>query len=126
MAIYGIGTDLVQIHRVALLWERFGEKLARRILADVEWPAFQAQLSPAAFLAKRFAAKEAVAKALGIGLGAQLAFKEIAVTHTPQGQPQICLLGKAESLLKPHHHIHISISDERDMAIAFVVIEQHG
>ena len=65
----------------------------------MEWASFEQHKAPAIFLAKRFAAKEAVAKALGTGIGAQVAFNEIAVTHTAQGQPQIVLVGKAAALL---------------------------
>lgn len=124
MAIRGIGTDIVQCSRIESLWRSYGERFARRILSEIEWPAFEGHAFPASFLAKRFAAKEAVAKALGTGIGQQIAFKDMAITHTPEGQPQMVLLGKARTLLSDADHIHLSITDERDLAVAFVVIEK--
>lgn len=126
MAIQGIGTDIVQLHRIAPLWRQYGERFAKRILAPAEFEEFLQKTNQIAFLAKRFAAKEAVAKALGTGFGEKLAFKDICVTHNLAGKPGIMLLGKATALCEPNVQIHLSISDERDLAMAFVIIENQG
>jgi holo-[acyl-carrier protein] synthase len=123
MNIIGIGTDMVQQSRIRLLYERYGERFINRILSLDEQRIFNTLNQPCAFLAKRFAAKEAVSKALGIGIGEKLAFNEISVTNLSSGQPQVTLLGKAE-ILGINKSIHISLSDEKDYALAFVVICQ--
>ncbi|MFI4937576.1 MAG: holo-ACP synthase [Candidatus Berkiellales bacterium] len=118
--IVGIGTDLVSIARIKTMLDRFGERLVNRILSIDEQVLYRECLFPETFMAKRFAAKEAVAKALGTGIGA-IAFNEISVTNLPSGQPMVTLLGKAEKFAK-NKNIFISLSDEAEQALAFVVI----
>lgn len=120
----GIGTDLVAKSRIGSLVENFPERFAQRILSKAELNNYYKKRS-IDFLAKRFAGKEAVAKALGTGIGEKVAFHEISITNLPSGQPQVTLLGKAEKLMKEFNikKIHISLSDEKDFALAFVVIE---
>lgn len=121
--IVGIGTDLIQIGRIRGVLQRQGERFARRILTSQEFLVFSGHHAPAAFLAKRFAAKEALSKALQTGIG-RISWQDVQVTNSPTGAPGIELLGKAQALLAAQggHNILLSLSDERDYALAFVVI----
>ena len=83
--IFGIGTDIVQVARLETLWQRHGERAARRILAPDEWAEFSVCADPARLLAKRFAAKEAFAKALGTGVQAPASLTALAITHGRDG-----------------------------------------
>ena len=98
-----------------------GHVFVERILSDAECVLFQQTRNPIAFLAKRFAAKEAIAKALGTGIGAQVAFKEISVTNLSNGKPFVTLLGKAQHVFR-NREIVISLSDEKEYALAFAII----
>lgn len=120
-----MGTDLVAVARMAVLHERYGERLARRLLAPAERQAYRASPAPAALLARRFAAKEAAAKALGTGIGAHAAFTDIELVHDPAGAPQLRLHGAAARHAETLgvRHTHVSLSDEHDYALAFVVLE---
>ena len=123
--IVGIGTDIVCIERTEAMLMRQGDAIARRILADQEWQQFQAAKQPAAFLAKRFAAKEATAKAFGTGFRDGLSLQHIIVTNNELGQPAIHFKYRAAELakeLKVQQH-HISLSDEQSYAIAYVILE---
>lgn len=124
--IYGIGTDIVSTRRIAAAWERHGEAFARRILAPQEWERFAADSHPARFLAKRFAAKEAFAKALGTGIRAPATWHNIRVTHDELGKPALDFDPELADLLEHHaiHRHHLSISDEKEMAAAFVILER--
>jgi len=122
--IYGIGTDIVSIARIAGAIERHGARFAQRILAESEQQAFAEAVRPEHFLAKRFAAKEAAAKAFGTGFSDGLCMSDIAVTHDTRGRPLLSFSGRAESLcieLGIGEHF-LSISDEKDNAIAFVTL----
>ena len=123
--ILGIGTDIVRIERIERALQRHGDRFAQRILAEVEWPAWQACAQPARMLAKRFAAKEAAAKAFGTGFSAGLSLQHIAITHDAMGRPLLSFSGHAETLCERLGvcHSHLSISDEHDYAIAFVTLE---
>lgn len=122
--ILGIGTDLVQVARMQGMWERHGARLAERILHPLEREDLPPE-HPAGFLARRFAAKEALSKALGCGIGADMALAEAGVTHDARGRPEFVLEGRARATAERlgAGTIHLSISDERDYAQAFVVIE---
>jgi holo-[acyl-carrier protein] synthase len=127
MTILGIGTDMVAKSRIKVLIERFPEKFAARILSEDELKCFNLNKQTAVdYLAKRFAGKEAVAKALGTGIGEKVAFNEISITNLPSGKPQVTLLGKAQILITEFNikAIHISLSDEKDFALAFAVVEK--
>ncbi len=121
--MHGIGTDLVEIARIAALHERYGERFVKRILSQAEYELFNQQRQSIPFLAKRFAGKEAVAKALGTGLGAQVAFTDISITNHQNGKPVVELLGKASALLAQLgiREILISLSDEKHYALAFAM-----
>jgi len=122
--IYGIGTDLVYIPRIEALLLRHGMKFARRILADSEFVEFQQSTKPAEFLAKRFAAKEATSKALGTGFRNGLSLKHIAVGHDELGRPTLDYYGEGARLVEQFaiEDSHLSLSDERDYALAFVTL----
>ncbi len=123
--LIGIGTDLARIQRFAALLSRRGDAISRRLLTPNERLAQQKAANPAAFLAKRFAAKEALLKALGTGLSSGLSWQQLEVSNDAQGKPLMKLSGAAADLAKAKGvtQIHLTISDERDYALAFVVLE---
>ncbi|HER19489.1 MAG TPA: holo-ACP synthase [Chromatiales bacterium] len=122
--IHGIGTDIVAIARMQRLWERYGEALAARMLAADERERLAGRSDPARFLAKRFAAKEAAAKALGTGFRDGLALRHIAVGNDALGKPELRLDGRAAELAERLgvRGCHLSLSDEADYAVAFVIM----
>lgn len=123
--IAGIGTDIVRVERIGRSLERLGEAFALRILAESELPEFHASKQKAHFLAKRFAVKEAASKAFGTGIGAELSFHDIAVAHDERGKPLLRFSEAAKARLGERgitDH-HVSISDEHEYVIAFVVME---
>jgi holo-[acyl-carrier protein] synthase len=115
--ITGIGTDIVDIRRVEKLMAKMGAgKFAAKILSAEELKfTTPKQLDSAAYLAKRFAAKEAIAKALGTGIGKGIKFKEITIAKTPQKAPKV-ILSKCKNV-----KMHISLADEPPYAMAFAV-----
>lgn len=123
--IFGIGTDMVEIARMEGLLERRGAAAARRILAASEVAEFDASPEPARFLAKRFAVKEAFSKALGTGVRAPVLLTSIAIVHDAQGKPGLCLSDELQQYCRDRGvaRQHVSISDERHYALAFVVLE---
>ena len=98
MAILGLGTDIVEIARIEAVIARSGDRLARRVLSDHEWAIWQQHQQPVRFLAKRFAVKEAAAKALGTGIRNGLAFNQFEVYNDELGKPKLRLWGEAKSL----------------------------
>lgn len=123
--IYGIGTDIVEVARIEASVAQFGDDFAKRILAESELPSYQQTKLKARFLAKRFAAKEAFSKALGTGLRAPATFQNIAISHDNLGKPILVLADELQTLLQAKNiqHMHVSISDEKNLATAFVVLE---
>lgn len=123
--IVGIGTDIIRIDRIAKVLDRAGVAFARRVLTPAELVTFAQRSSPAPWLAKRFAAKEAVAKAFGTGIG-RLSFQHIEVFNDPSGAPQLRLHDYGLELQQERgvRHLHVSLSDEQDNALAFVVLER--
>jgi len=123
--IVGIGVDLVKIERIARLLDRYGKRLADKILSPAEMPLFAKTKNPTAMLAKRFAAKEAVAKALGTGMRGGVYFPQIEITNKPSGAPVVLLGGKARERAEKLRvkSTHVSISDEEDFVVAFAVME---
>lgn len=123
--ILGIGADVVEIARVARLLERYGERFARRVLGDIEWDDFRATSHPERYLASRFAVKEAFAKAFGTGLRAPVLLTHISVAHDALGRPLLRLAPELQALsdrrgVKTHH---VTLSHERSIACAVVVLE---
>ena len=124
--IYGVGADLVEPARVAALLERYGERFARRVLTAAEWPAYQQTLRRDLFLAGRFAAKEAFSKALGTGLRHPATLRAISVLQDSLGKPSLAFAPALERLLRERGIVghHLSLSHERRLACAFVVLER--
>ena len=122
--IYGIGTDIVSVERMRNNIERYGDRFAERILSDEELKDFKAVINHAHFLAKRFAAKEAVAKAMGTGFIGGLSLREISVGHDGLGKPVLKFTGKAKEFILREKiaSSHISLADEVDYAVAFVTL----
>lgn len=123
--IFGIGTDIVEVVRIENTLARFGATFAERILTSHEWQSYAQSASQARFLAKRFAAKEAFAKALGTGIRGPVSFQNIRVEHDALGKPVLRFAPELQQLLdsKNVRRMHLSISDEKALAAAFVVLE---
>ena len=123
--IYGVGTDLIEIERIAQALERFGERFALRILCEPEMRRFRQHVKPTAYLAKRFAAKEAFTKALGTGIHAPANWHGVWVENLRSGQPELRYTAALQELLRQRGvgRAHLSITDERGMASATVILE---
>jgi holo-[acyl-carrier protein] synthase len=123
--IYGVGNDVVEIGRIEKALERFGERFAQRILCESELRRFSGHRKPAAYLAKRFAAKEAFTKALGTGIRAPANWHGVWVKNLPSGKPVLEYSAALRSLLEKRGvtSAHLSLSDEREMAFATVILE---
>ncbi len=127
--IIGLGNDLCEIARVEQTLARYGERFTRRCFTDIERMKSDRRAQRAASYAKRFAAKEACAKALGTGLSFGVYWRDMGVVNLPSGKPTMKLTNGALAILeritpkgmKPH--IHLTITDDGGMAQAFVIIE---
>ncbi|MEH6490825.1 holo-ACP synthase [Halopseudomonas sp.] len=121
--IRGIGTDLVLVSRIEAVLGRQGERFAQRILTPDEFLRFASHRQPARFLAKRFAAKEAILKALGTGLANGLSWQHMQIDNDPAGAPMVRLTAVAAQLLAQGGggRMLLSLSDEREQALAFAV-----
>lgn len=122
--IRGIGSDILQISRIEAALERTAG-LERRILTAPELTAFSDSSFPARFLAKRFAAKEAIVKALGTGIGRGVSWQHIEIDKDQFGKPLVRLSEGAEQRAEQLEirNIHLSYSDEKEYVVAFVVAE---
>jgi len=127
--IIGVGADLCNAGRIAKTLERFGERFTTRVFTPLERARAERGVLAAQSYAKRFAAKEACAKALGTGLRMGIAWREMGVVNAPGGQPRLELTGAAAarlaSLTPPGHvaRLHLTLTDDAPFALAFVVIE---
>ena len=126
--IYGVGTDLIEIRRIEKALKRFGDRFARRILCEPELKRFRAHKQPVAYLAKRFAAKEAFTKALGTGIHAPANWHGVWVENLRSGRPILRFSSELNEFLKKKkvHAAHLSLTDEREMAAATVILECEG
>jgi holo-[acyl-carrier protein] synthase len=124
--IIGIGVDIAETARVEKLNAKFGQRFARRILTADELLEFDRRKQSSSYLATRFAAKEAVAKALGTGIGEQLGFHSIQIENDAQGKPLLRFMGAAEDLIAglKINNAMISLSDEKHYVVAMVVLER--
>lgn len=123
--IHGVGADIVQIERVRRALARHGEAFAARILAPVELDGWRAIRDPGRFLAKHFAAKEAFGKALGIGVSPPATLHALNVVHDTLGKPVLSFDERlAAHMVENSLSAHLSLSDEHEYAVAFVVIER--
>jgi holo-[acyl-carrier protein] synthase len=127
--IIGIGSDLVDIRRIEKSLERYGERFVQRLYTEVEQAKSDRRRERAASYAKRFAAKEACAKALGTGMAQGVFWRDMGVVNLPGGKPTMQLSGGAavqlDKMLPPGHRavIHLTITDDFPLAQAFVIIE---
>jgi holo-[acyl-carrier protein] synthase len=127
--IIGIGSDLIDIRRIAGSIDRFGERFTHRCFTEVEIRKSEGRKNRAESYAKRFAAKEACSKALGTGLANGVFWKDMGVVNLPGGKPTMELTGGAAERLQamtPEGHravIHLTITDDFPLAQAFVIIE---
>ncbi len=131
--IYGVGTDIVLVERVETLLARWGDRFARRVLGDDEFAEYRRRRGKEGhgsgyatrYLAKRFAAKEAFGKALGVGLHAPMTLHSLQVLNDARGRPVAVAHNALERHLEEHGLVaHVSLSDERDSAVAFVIVER--
>ncbi len=124
--IYGIGTDIVEPSRIARSLKRYGDRFAKRILADAEWTEYQNSSKPEKFIANRFAAKEAFSKAMGTGLRHPVALAYIEIDHDALGKPYFKFHSELKQMIKLEGvtSYHLSISDEANLVCAFVVLEK--
>jgi holo-[acyl-carrier protein] synthase len=123
--IFGVGTDVVEIDRIVKALERWGERFAERILCAPELNRFRHHRQPASYLAKRFAAKEAFTKALGTGIKAPANWHGVWVTNRPSGKPELEFSQPLQTLLSGRgiSRAHLSLADERGVAVATVILE---
>ncbi len=119
-----VGTDIVQISRIEAVLDRQGQRFVERILTPVEQCEFAASSQAHRLLAKRFAAKEAIAKALGTGIGRGVSWQDIQIEHDDNGGPLAVLSGGAHQVAESHDcsAIALSLADEIDYVVAFAVI----
>jgi holo-[acyl-carrier protein] synthase len=127
--ILGFGNDLCDIRRIEKALERFGERFTHRLFTDIERAKADRRAARAATYAKRFAAKEACAKALGTGIRDGVFWKDMGVVNLPSGRPTVALTGGAAERLKEmtppgmRAVIHVTLTDEYPLAQAQVLIE---
>ena len=123
--IYGVGTDIVNIDRIQKIILRNREGFIKRVLTEHEQALFANKADSAAFCAKRFAAKEAFSKALGTGIGKVVSFQDLTVRNNENGKPHFIPSEKLRLYLleKGIKKAHLSISDESQNAVAFVILE---
>ena len=127
--IIGLGSDLSDIRRVQKSLDRFGDRFTHRVFTEIERARSERKPDRAASYAKRFAAKEACAKALGTGIRRGVFWRDMGVVNRPSGQPTMALTGGALARLKaimpPGHSpaIHLTLTDDHPYAQAFVIIE---
>lgn len=123
--IAGVGVDAASVARIGTVWARHGERFARRLLAASERADFTATGDVPRFLAKRFAVKEAFGKALGTGIAQDVILPDIALVHAASGAPGLALRGAAAAhcARRGIGPAHVSLTDEGDLVIAFVVLE---
>lgn len=126
--ILGIGTDIVSVARIAEAGECHGAAFAERLLTAPELAEYAEQAHPARFLAKRFAAKEAFAKATGQGLRHPVSLHNITIGHDSLGKPTLQFAPELEAYLNARgvSRHYLSISDEHEHAVAFVILEGEG
>ena len=123
--ILGIGIDIIEVNRIAASYERFGERFLKRILHPGEINYCLSHSKPAPFLAARFAAKEAISKAFGTGIGAQLGWQDIEIARKESGEPYVILHGAGQKLLRDRHArvVLVSLSHTQQHAAAVAVLE---
>jgi len=123
--VSGIGIDIAEIARFERMVERFGDKVAHRVLTTQEFQQYKKRNSSMSFLALRFAAKEAASKAFGTGIAKGIGFHSIEVVNSDEGKPELVFHEAAAELIKQRSisSAFLSLSDEKHYAVAMVVLE---
>lgn len=123
--IYGIGTDLLAIKRIERAYKRHPKRFVEKLLSETEKKHFNKTSRPVNYLAKRWAAKEAFAKACGTGIRSPVLFPAISLVNDPLGKPDLTVNSELEAWLKARkiNQKHLSLSDEEGLIIAFVILE---
>ena len=128
--IYGIGTDIIRIQRIEAALERNGERFAEKILGPLELEKYHRRQQQVAargirFLATRFAAKEAFSKAVGLGMRMPMSWRAMQTVNAPSGKPVVVTSGALKDFMDRNRlQAQVSITDETDYAVAFVIIEK--
>lgn len=125
--IYGIGTDMVSLARIERLYTKYGDAFVQKILSQPEWLEWvqTPPTQPVDYLAKRFAAKEALSKAVRVGLRSPVTLSNIGVVHDENGKPDFIYQSVLKQWLRQNRigHIHLSMSDETNHVLAFAIAE---
>ncbi|MGD0252850.1 MAG: holo-ACP synthase [Verrucomicrobiota bacterium] len=123
--ILGIGIDIIEVARIASSYEKFGERFVNRILLPDEIAYCLSHKNPAPFLAARFAAKEAISKAFGTGVGAHLGWQDMEIRRKKSGEPFVVLHGKGKELFESRSakRLLVSLSHTQNYAAATAVLE---
>lgn len=126
--IFGIGTDVLQIARVEEIWQRHGELFARRVLLDAELALFAQSKRPVRFIAMRFAAKEAIVKAMGTGFANGMWVRDVGMVPNALGQPQAIFSERGRAVCERLGvgAAHLSLSDEAGLVVAVAVLLRAG
>ena len=122
--IYGIGTDIVQIQRIERLHEKYGERFVERLLLPSEADAFRAQSRPGRFLAMRFAAKEAIVKAMGTGFAHGIWIRDVGVVQNRWGRPEVLFSERGDAVRRElgAGEGHVTLTDEAGLIVAVAVL----
>jgi len=129
--IYGIGTDIIQISRIEAALARHGERFAEKVLGPQELEKYRRRKDKVAvrglrFLATRFAAKEAFSKAIGLGLRMPMTWRALQTLNAPSGKPVLLASGALQEFMEQNGlSAQVSITDEADYAVAFVIVEKN-
>jgi holo-[acyl-carrier protein] synthase len=123
--ILGTGIDIIEVERIEASYEKFGDRFLNRILVPDEMEYCLSHKKPGPFLAARFAAKEAVSKAFGTGIGAQISWQDIEVKRKESGEPYVVMHGKGAELMKQRgaRVVHLTISHTEKHATAMAILE---
>ena len=124
MTILGVGMDIVETKRIAESIERFGDRFLHRVFLDGEIAYAKSMKFPQLHLAARFAAKEAISKAFGTGIGHEMGWRDLEIVREPGGAPRVVLHGKAEAHAKARgvQAVHVSLSHTADYGAASAVV----
>jgi holo-[acyl-carrier protein] synthase len=123
--ILGTGIDIIEVERIEASYEKFGDRFLNRILVPGEIEYCLSHKKPGPFLAARFAAKEAISKAFGTGIGAQLSWQDMEVKRKESGEPYVVLHGDGAELMKKRgaRVMHLTLSHTEKHATAMAILE---
>jgi holo-[acyl-carrier protein] synthase len=128
--IFGLGTDIIRIDRIAAAVTRHGDRFAERVLGPQEMEKYlsrkaKVEVRGLRFLATRFAAKEAFSKAIGLGMRMPMTWRSAQILNAPSGKPMVVTSGALNTFMQAHGiSAQVSISDEAEYAVAFVIVEK--